>query len=395
MKRLISILCTLAMLLALATVCVSAYETDGKYLVSDIEGGDKTATDTYCYGYIGDADFSDKITVRDATTIQKHVANLLTLKDTNSILADADMSGDVNVKDATTIQKWVAGIKVNAPVYHLLWDKSLSNDEHIHAYNISSQSANCKQEGYIQYTCKCGESYKTNETDKGEHNWGEWQVITPPTKDTYGESRSYCKNCDDFKPMMVDKIRDDASTTEPYFVSLEYVSETRPNTFYVDGMDVLSRVYGKSHYAYQTGDTITYRVNMSDGGKKGFEIYETYGCNAKVSGNNIIITITGNKSSASVDLLVNTKNGENYVRIGTLKVYKTSDKLEYFRSDLTRVYAENIGFTWVNGYTNPNGEFRTVPLNNMFNTMDELKNMGCTKFNYQIGNSDFQIIAGN
>ena len=149
MKRLISILCTLAMLLALATVCASAYETDGKYLVSDIEGGDKTATDTYCYGYIGDADFSDNITVRDATTIQKHVANLLTLKDTNSILADADMSGDVNIKDATTIQKWVAGIKVNAPVYHLLWDKSLSNDEHIHAYNISGQSANCKQEGYI------------------------------------------------------------------------------------------------------------------------------------------------------------------------------------------------------------------------------------------------------
>ena len=182
--------------------------------------------------------------------------------------------------------------------------------------------------------------------------------------------------------------------TKPYFVSLEYVSETRPNTFYVDGMDVLSRVYGKSHYAYQTGDTITYRVNMSDGGKKGFKIYETYGCNAKISGNNIIVTITGNKSSASVDLLVNTKNGEDYVRIGTLKVYKTSNNLENFRSDLVRIYAENIGLNWVNGYTNPNGEFRTVPLNDMFNTMDELKNMGCTKFNYQIGSTGFQIIAG-
>ena len=184
--------------------------------------------------------------------------------------------------------------------------------------------------------------------------------------------------------------------TKPYFVSLEYVSETRPNTFYVDGMDVLTRVYGKAHYAYQTGDTVTYKVNMSDGGNKGFEIYDTFGCNAKISGKNIIITINGTASTASVKLNVNTKNGSEIKRIGTFRTYVAagSNLLSNYYSDLVRTYAENIGLTWVSGYTNSNGEFRTVPLDNMFNTMDELKNMGCTKFNYQIGSTGFQIIAG-
>ena len=108
------------MILMFMTVCISSAEVNSKYIVSDIEGGDKTITDTYCYGYIGDADCSDSITVRDATTIQKHVANLLELRDTNAILADVDFSDNINIKDATTIQKWVVGLPVNIPIYHLI-----------------------------------------------------------------------------------------------------------------------------------------------------------------------------------------------------------------------------------------------------------------------------------
>lgn len=188
--------------------------------------------------------------------------------------------------------------------------------------------------------------------------------------------------------------------TKPYFVSLEYVSETRPNTFYVDGMDVLSRIYGKSHYAYQTGDTITYKVNMSDGKNKGFKIAETFGCDAKISGNNVIITINGRASSASVDLLVNTKNGEDYVRIGTLKVYKTSDNLEYHHDYLVQIYAENIGLNWVNGGNVDKYERRVIKIpgnSNWFsqalNAMDELKSMGYKNYTYQIVYQDAFAIS--
>jgi len=60
---------------------------------------------------IGDADVDGRITVKDATIIQKHVAKLLTLNDVQLILADANADENVSVKDATQIQKFVAGFK--------------------------------------------------------------------------------------------------------------------------------------------------------------------------------------------------------------------------------------------------------------------------------------------
>lgn len=170
MKRLISILCIIAMILMFMTVCISSAEVNSKYIVSDIEGGDKTITDTYCYGYIGDADCSDSITVRDATTIQKHVANLLELRDTNAILADVDFSDNINIKDATTIQKWVVGLPVNIPIYHLLTDVN-DDMEHVHAYKYET----CLDGNYIYYACACGEVYVSN----GTYSDGEFAYVKP------------------------------------------------------------------------------------------------------------------------------------------------------------------------------------------------------------------------
>ena len=60
---------------------------------------------------IGDANGDGKVNVKDATEIQKAVAGLLMLDETEDLAADVDESGKVNVKDATAIQKWVAGIE--------------------------------------------------------------------------------------------------------------------------------------------------------------------------------------------------------------------------------------------------------------------------------------------
>ena len=60
---------------------------------------------------LGDADCDEKVNVRDATAIQKHVADIIKLTEEGIVAADADGSGAVNVKDATAIQKWVAGIE--------------------------------------------------------------------------------------------------------------------------------------------------------------------------------------------------------------------------------------------------------------------------------------------
>lgn len=56
----------------------------------------------------GDVDGDNRITVKDATTIQKHVAKLETIPDNRQPLADVIADNNINIKDATAIQKYVA-----------------------------------------------------------------------------------------------------------------------------------------------------------------------------------------------------------------------------------------------------------------------------------------------
>lgn len=59
---------------------------------------------------LGDANEDNKLNIKDATIIQKHLANMLNLSDRGIKLADFNNSGDINIKDATAIQKHLAGI---------------------------------------------------------------------------------------------------------------------------------------------------------------------------------------------------------------------------------------------------------------------------------------------
>ncbi len=57
----------------------------------------------------GDVDLDTKVTVKDATLIQKFTADLEYLENIQKFLANCDGSEGVNVKDATLIQKYCAG----------------------------------------------------------------------------------------------------------------------------------------------------------------------------------------------------------------------------------------------------------------------------------------------
>lgn len=59
---------------------------------------------------LGDTDGDGKVTIKDATTIQKHVAGITTISDEKFACADTDKDGKISVKDATRIQKFLAGI---------------------------------------------------------------------------------------------------------------------------------------------------------------------------------------------------------------------------------------------------------------------------------------------
>ncbi len=65
---------------------------------------------------LGDADLDDKITIKDATVVQKSTAKLTVLEGDALKASDADGSGEVNIKDATAIQKHVAQIETDYPI---------------------------------------------------------------------------------------------------------------------------------------------------------------------------------------------------------------------------------------------------------------------------------------
>lgn len=59
----------------------------------------------------GDANTDGKVNIRDATYIQKFVANLVEFTSLENLRAEANFDGKVNIRDATYIQKLLAGLE--------------------------------------------------------------------------------------------------------------------------------------------------------------------------------------------------------------------------------------------------------------------------------------------
>ncbi|MBQ2688367.1 MAG: peptidoglycan-binding protein [Clostridia bacterium] len=72
--------------------------------------------------YYGDADLNRSINVKDATIIQKYLANLAELEKYSMKVSDVNSDGKVNIKDATAIQKYCAKIDTESRVGNEFWD---------------------------------------------------------------------------------------------------------------------------------------------------------------------------------------------------------------------------------------------------------------------------------
>ncbi|MBQ8057861.1 MAG: hypothetical protein IJ275_05965 [Ruminococcus sp.] len=62
-------------------------------------------------GIIGDSDGDTRVTIVDATTIQKYLAKIITQNEFEYALADCDKDGLVTISDATLIQRYLAHIE--------------------------------------------------------------------------------------------------------------------------------------------------------------------------------------------------------------------------------------------------------------------------------------------
>ncbi len=69
--------------------------------------------DTAEYVLLGDADFSNKVNIKDATLIQKHIAKIETLDEKALFASDVDVNEVANIRDVTNIQKWLAKMPID------------------------------------------------------------------------------------------------------------------------------------------------------------------------------------------------------------------------------------------------------------------------------------------
>ncbi len=59
---------------------------------------------------LGDTDRDNRLSVKDATTIQKYLAGIVEFSEQQKLNAEFNGDGEVNIKDATAIQKFLAGL---------------------------------------------------------------------------------------------------------------------------------------------------------------------------------------------------------------------------------------------------------------------------------------------
>lgn len=76
----------------------------------------------------GDVDCDGALKVKDATLIQKQVANMVVFNTNQALIADVDGDSDITVKDATAVQKAVAKIINGVPMSRVYtWDMSANS----------------------------------------------------------------------------------------------------------------------------------------------------------------------------------------------------------------------------------------------------------------------------
>ena len=64
------------------------------------------------YVILGDVDFSEKVNIKDATLIQKHLAKIESLEEKATFAGNVDGNDVLNIRDVTNIQKWLAKMEV-------------------------------------------------------------------------------------------------------------------------------------------------------------------------------------------------------------------------------------------------------------------------------------------
>lgn len=83
---------------------------------------------------------------------------------------------------------------------------------HLHDYSVNRVESDCVNDGYVEYTCECGDSYKEIINATG-HSYGEAETVEP-TCEKAGYVKRICTNCGDVITETIEKLEHNYVETE-------------------------------------------------------------------------------------------------------------------------------------------------------------------------------------
>ena len=109
---------------------------------------------------------------------------------------------------------------------------------HTHNYAVSIVAPNCNTEGYTEYVCQCGDTYRTDETAALEHSWEAWTVVKQATAQEEGLRERKCRQCGALEQKTIEKT-----------------SENHVHSYAAEVVVPTCSAAGYTEYICQCGDT--------------------------------------------------------------------------------------------------------------------------------------------
>lgn len=171
MKKLVSILLTIAIICSLTVVSAGAAKIDcaetstSQLFFSDEPYADITTVNGYVYGFVGDADEDGEVAIFDSTAIQMHLAQLISLSENGAILSDVDFNDELSIMDTTEIQLYLAQLSENPYITHTLYEDDYIEYTFDQIANYIKTYGDYDSEDKYYYT-----SYKPTGLDDAEYS---------------------------------------------------------------------------------------------------------------------------------------------------------------------------------------------------------------------------------
>lgn len=163
-------------------------------------------------------------------------------------------------------------------------NKEIPRKEEVHQHDFKESvvEPTCTEGGYTLRECDCGESYKTDETTKRGHLYGDWTTTKMPTTTETGEKQCVCSRCGNVNKETISKL--DEATAEKYEsyidprIEIETYGNGRVSYFYYPVGVTDARTWGDPptirinaaggfdlFYYKQDGTKVTYTLNPVEG----------------------------------------------------------------------------------------------------------------------------------